>query len=290
MTRIVYVNGRYLPYGAALVHAEDRGFQFGDGVYEVIEVYGGRLVDEARHLDRLQRSLNELGISYPMARGALAHVIRETVRRNRIAQGTVYLQITRGAAPRDFFIPDPALAPTIVCIARRLDRSRVEAMAARGIEVWTVPDIRWGRCDIKTVMLLPAVLAKDVARRKGARDAWLVDGQGNVTEGASANAWILTRDAQLITRPLGREILPGVTRSVVLEMISELGLTLIERAFRPEEAYQAVEAFNTAASATVMPVISVDGRQIGDGHPGPIAIKLRRAFHDKASLSERIAG
>lgn len=288
MTRIVYVNGRYVPYAEALVHAEDRGFQFADAVYEVIEVYAQHLVDEPRHLDRLERSLKELGIALPMSRAALSHVIRETVRRNRVGDGTLYLQVTRGAAPRDFFIPEPAPAATLVAIARRTDRARVEASATKGLEVWTVPDIRWGRCDIKTVMLLPAVLAKDVARRNGARDAWLVDEAGYVTEGASANAWIVDGEGRLVTRPLGRELLPGVTRAVVHEMLQKLGLELIERAFRPQEAYAAREAFNTAATATVMPVVRIDGHQIGEGCPGPIAMKLRAAFHDKGHLSDCI--
>ncbi len=285
MTRIVYVNGRYLPYRMAAVHVEDRGFQFADSVYEVIEVYGGHLVDEPRHLDRLERSLAELSMSVPMKRPALAHVIHETLRRNRVLNGTVYLQVTRGETGRDFNLPGPDLPPTFVCIARRSDPANVAAQAAAGIAVKTMPEMRWGRCDIKTVMLLPAVLAKEAARAGGAREAWFVDGDGFVTEGASSNAWIVDGEGRLITRPLGRALLPGVTRAGVRDMIAKASLTLIERPFRVAEALTAKEAFNTAASATVMPVVMIDGQPIGDGRPGPITKRLRQAFHHSAHLS-----
>src|ERR1700687_5275498 len=207
MSRIAYVNGRYLPRGQAKVAIEDRGFQFADGVYEVCEVRGGRLVDERRHMARLDRSLNELRIVRPMSPAALSIVLRETVRRNRVRDGIVYLQITRGVARRDFPFPAPDTKPAVVVTARSNDLARLEQQAAEGIAVVTVPDIRWLRVDIKSVALLPNVLAKQAARDQGAREAWLVDAQGLVTEGASSHAWIVSRAGKLVTHPLGRDIL-----------------------------------------------------------------------------------
>lgn len=210
MSRIVYVNGRYVPYGQAAVHVEDRGFQFGDAIYEVCEVIGGRLIDEERHMARLERSLAELQIPAPMSRAALAHVMRQVIRRNRVRDGLVYLQVSRGAAPRDFYFPAPDVLPTVVCLARPMSRAVPAANALKGIAVKSMPDIRWQRCDIKTVMLLPACLAKEAARADGAKEAWFVDGNGFVTEGASSNAWIVTEDGSVITRQLGTEILRGL--------------------------------------------------------------------------------
>jgi D-alanine transaminase len=285
MPRVVYVNGRYEPYRQARVHVEDRGFQFADAVYEVIEVQGKRLVDEERHLDRLERSLGEIGFGLPMSRPALAHVIRETIRRNGVTAGIVYLQVTRGVAPRDFLIPSPAPKPTVVCIARQLDQAKLEQTAIQGIAVKTMPEMRWARCDVKTVMLLPAVLAKDRARKEGAREVWFVDRNGFVTEGGSSNAWIVTKQGALVTRQLSVDLLPGVTRAGVLDMIRSLGMRLEERPFRVPEALAADEAFNTAASATVMPVVEIDGTKVGSGRPGPVALRLRREFHDHVALS-----
>lgn len=285
MTRIVYVNGRYVPYGAAAVHVEDRGFQFADAVYEVIEVKGGRLVDEPRHLDRLERSLGALAIAAPMSRPALAHVMRETLRRNRVSDGLVYLQVTRGEVARDFLFPGPGVPPTLVCLARRTDPVKTGALAAAGIAVKTMPEMRWARCDIKTVMLLPAVLAKEAARGDGAREAWFVDRDGFVTEGASSNAWIVDGEGCLVTRQLDPAILPGVTRATVRDAIARAGLMLAERPFRVAEAQGAREAFNTAASATVMPVVRIDGRPIGGGRPGPVTEMLRKTFHQMAHFS-----
>ena len=209
MSRIAYVNGRYLPRSDAKVSVEDRGYQFADGVYEVCEVRGGRLIDERRHMARLDRSLNELRIARPMSPAALSIVLRETVRRNRVRDGIVYLQITRGVARRDFAFPPADTKASVVVTARSNDLARLEQLAAEGIAVVTVPDIRWQRVDIKSVALLPNVLAKQAARDQGAREAWLVDTQGRVTEGASSNAWIVSRDGKLITHPLGRDILAG---------------------------------------------------------------------------------
>jgi D-alanine transaminase len=285
MSRIAYVNGRYLPREQAAIAVEDRGFQFADGVYEVCEVRGGRLVDERRHMARLDRSLSELRIARPMTPAALAVVLRETVRRNRVRDGIVYVQVTRGAARRDFPFPASSTRPTLIVTARSADRAQLEQVAAEGIAVVTVPDIRWGRVDIKSVSLLPNVLAKQAARDQGAREAWLVDPQGRVTEGASSNAWIVSRDGVLITRPLGRDILPGITRAVVVDVIKAQGLTFEERAFTVEEAYAAREAFVTSASQIVQPVVRIDGRPVGNGAPGLVASALRRDFHRHAEVS-----
>lgn len=285
MSRIAYVDGRYLLRARAAVSVEDRGYQFADGVYEVCEVRSGRLVDEQRHMARLDRSLRELGIDRPMSVAALSVVLHETVHRNRVRDGIVYVQITRGVAPRDFPFPSPAPRPTVVVLARNNDAARLEQLAAEGVGVVTVPDIRWGRVDIKSVALLPNVLAKQAAREQGAREAWLVDGQGRVTEGASSNAWIIDREGTLITHPLGHDILPGITRSVVIEMLTAQGLRFEERAFTVEEAYAAREAFITSASQIVLPVVRIDGRPVGNGGPGLIATRLRRDYHQYAAIT-----
>jgi D-alanine transaminase len=279
MSRIAYVNGRYVPMRDAMVHVEDRGYQFADGVYEVCEVRGGRLIDERRHLERLKRSLGELRIRLPMSLAALGVVLREVVAKNRINYGTVYLQITRGVAKRDHAFPAPDTAPSLVVTARTLNRVRNEALAEKGIAVISVPENRWARVDIKTIGLLPNVLARQAAIEQGAREAWFVDKDGTVTEGASANAWILTPAGVLVTRHADHAILRGITRTVVFEAIKAQGLTVEERPFTLKEAYAAREAFVTSASQIVLPVVNIDGRVIGDGMPGPVAKALRREFH-----------
>jgi D-alanine transaminase len=279
MSRVAYVNGRYLPMGTATVHIEDRGYQFGDGVYEVCEVREGRLIDERRHLARLKRSLSELRIRPPMPERALGVVLREVIARNRIGYGIVYLQVTRGVARRDHAFPGPAVAPSLVVTARSLNRRRNEALAAAGIAVITVPDNRWGRVDIKTIGLLPNVLARQAAIEQGARDAWLVDKEGAVTEAASANAWIVTSAGALVTRPADHGILAGITRAVLFDVAKAQGLRIEERPFKLGEAYAAREAFVTAATQIVLPVVRIDGRVIGDGKPGPLATALRGEFH-----------
>jgi D-alanine transaminase len=284
MSRIAYVNGRYLPFRDARVHVEDRGYQFADAVYEVCEVSGGRLVDERRHLDRLERSLKELRIALPMTRAALGVVLRELVARNRIDSGLVYLQISRGVAHRDPAFPVPEVAPSLVVTARRLDRKRIETLAAAGIAVISVADNRWGRVDIKTVGLLPNVLARQTAIDRGAREAWFVDKSGLVTEGASVNAWIVLQDGKLVTRQADHAILRGVTRTVLLDAVKGQGLSLEERAFSLAEAYAAREAFVTSATQIVMPVVRIDGHVIGDGKPGPVSAALRREFHRFAEV------
>lgn len=286
MTRIVYVNGRYQPYAQASVHVEDRGFQFADAVYEVIEVRSGALVEVSRHVGRLVRSLGELNMPMPMSEAALRVVLHQTVRRNRVRDGMLYLQVTRGVAPRDFAIPPASTPAGIVCLARNIPKTFRAAQARRGIAVVTLPDSRWSRCDIKTTMLLPAVLAKEAARAQGATEAWLVDREGFVTEAASANAWIVTAEGVLVTRALSPEILPGVTRAALIDALAAEGLGLKERAFTPAEAIAAREAFVTSATATVMPVVRIDGSPVGDGHPGPVAQRLRTLFHTVAEKKD----
>jgi D-alanine transaminase len=285
MSRIAYVNGRYLPLRDAKVHVEDRGYQFSDGVYEVCEVRDGRLIDERRHLERLQRSLSELRIHLPISLRALDVVLHETVRRNRIGYGIVYLQITRGVARRDHAFPTVPVEPSIVVTARPLNRARNEALAEKGIAVVSVPDNRWGRVDIKTIGLLPNVLARQAAIEQGARDAWFVDRDGAVTEAASANAWIVTAAGTVVTRPADHAILRGITRTVLLDVIKAQGLRLEERAFTLKEAYAAREAFITSASQIVLPVVRIDDHPIGNGAPVLLATALRREFHRFAEAS-----
>ncbi|TCT12378.1 D-alanine transaminase [Tepidamorphus gemmatus] len=285
MSRVAYVNGRYVPHAEACVHVEDRGYQFADGVYEVCEVLDGRLVDERRHMDRLERSLKELRIREPMSRAALGHVLRETVRRNRVRDGMVYLQITRGVARRDHPFPKGDVAPAVVVTARSIDRRKGGKVAEQGIAVITVPDNRWERVDIKTVSLLPNVLARQAAEEAGAAEAWFVDRDGCVTEGSSTNAWIVDIDGRLITRPADRGILRGITRTVVVELARREGLELVERPFTVEEAKRAREAFVTSATKLVMPVVRIDDAVIGNGKPGSIAGRLRDLFHGAAEIA-----
>lgn len=282
MSRIAYVNGVYSPHGEAVVHIEDRGFQFADGVYEVWSVFDSRLADFDGHMTRLQRSLSELRIRMPMSPEALTIVLRETIRRNRVDNGIVYLQITRGTARRDHPFPPADTAPSVIVTSRRVDQAKAEAQAKKGVAVVTQPDMRWGRCDIKTVGLLPNVLAKQAAREVGAYESWLVDELGLVTEGTSTNAWIIDANGVLRTRDTQANILRGCTRSTLMEIIKAEGIPFEERAFTVEEAKAAQEAFFTAAGAFVLPAISIDGVKIGTGKPGPITRRLRQAYLDAA--------
>lgn len=288
MSRIAYVNGRYVPFAHASVHIEDRGYQLADGVYEACEILDGSLVDARRHLERLSRSLDALRISAPLAPAALRFVLDETVRRNRVRDGLLYLQVTRGVARRDHGFPDKPVKPALVVTVRALDRKKIEATAVAGIAVITVPDDRWGRVDIKTTGLLPNVLARQAARDAGAKDAWFVDDHGFITEGASSNAWIV-KDGVLLTRPSSNRILTGITMTVVKEIAAGLQMKVEERAFTPEEVRGASEAFLTSATQTVIPVVSIDGYNIGSGKPGPLAIRLREAFHRTAEIGPKIA-
>jgi D-alanine transaminase len=285
MTRIIYVNGRYQDYANAVVHAEDRGFQFADSVYEVCEVREGRLIDERRHMARLLRSLAEVRMTPPMGLEALGVIMRETVRRNRVRDGLVYLQVTRGAAHRDFAFPAPSVPATVVCIARSLSGGKRAARAARGIAVKTMPDIRWKKPHVKTTGLLPNVLARQAAKDAGANEAWLVDENGFVTEGAACNAWIVDARGILITRQADDVILRGVTREVVMTIAGIRGIKVVERPFTVAEAKAAQEAFITGAAALVTPVVEIDGEAVGGGAPGELTKELRRVFHDFAGTT-----
>lgn len=286
MSRIAYVNGLYVPHAQAAVHVEDRGYQFADGVYEVCEIRNGRMIDERRHMERLQRSLRELRIDMPMSPIALGAVLRETIRRNRVTNGIVYLQVTRGVARRDHYFPEPDTPPSIVVTARSNSPAKNAAQAEKGIGVITYPDTRWERVDIKTVGLLANVLAKQAAHEAGAREAWLVR-DGKITEGGSTNAWIVTDAGAIVTRPADNGILRGVTRTVLFEVAKRLGLTIEERPFSLEEAFSAREAFVSSASNLVMPVVSIDGKPVGEGIPGPVARSLRAAFYESAEIARK---
>ena len=281
MGRIAYVNGRYVPQAQAMVAIEDRGYQLGDGVYEVCEIRGGALIDEARHLARLERSLGELRMASPLAPGALTHVLREVMTRNRVQDGYVYIQVTRGVAPRDHAFPVPAVRPSLVVTAKAVDPAKGAALAAKGIKVISLPDIRWKRPDIKTIDLLPNVLARQAAKEQGAYEAWLIDADGMVTEGAASNAWIV-RDKTIITHQVDRSILRGVTRTTLLDLIAAKGFRVEERRFSLEEAKAATEAFITGATTLVMPVIAIDDVVVADGRPGGLATSLRAQFHNFA--------
>ena len=282
MPRIAYVNGRYERHAEAAIHVEDRGYQFADGVYEVCEVARGQIMDMTRHLDRLERSLSELRIGWPVARRALQMVMVEVVRRNRVENGLVYLQVTRGVAPRDHYFPAPGTPPSLVVTAKRSDPAAAARRVSQGVRVITVPENRWERVDIKTVGLLPNVLARQQARDAGAAEAWFVDPDGTVKEGASTNAWIVTKDGRLVTRPAETGILRGVTRATVMDVAQKLGIEVEERAFTVDEAKAAREAFITAATTVVMPVVAIDGASVANGHPGEVTLSLREAFFDVA--------
>jgi D-alanine transaminase len=285
LARIAYVNGAYVPQSQATVNIEDRGYQFGDGVYEVCEVHDGALIDEARHLARLQRSLTELQIGQPLSAAALPLVLREVIRRNRLKDGYVYLQVTRGVAPRDHCFPATPVRPAFVVTTKAIDPAKGEALAAKGIAVITLPDIRWKRPDIKTIGLLPNVLARQAAKEKGAQEAWLIDADGMVTEGAASNAWIIDRTNTIVTRHIDSGILSGVTRATLLDLIAKEGLRLEQRRFSLDEAKAAREAFVTGATNLVMPVVRIDNAPVGDGQPGPLAQRLRALFHSVAQRS-----
>ena len=281
MARVAYVNGRFVPHHAARVHVEDRGFQFADGVYEVVAVQGGRLIDEDGHLNRLDRSLGEMAMAWPLDRRVLMLLMRQMIRRNRLTDGLVYIQVTRGTAPRDFRFPPPGTRPTLVMTARRLTLNPRRQLE-EGIAVITIPDIRWKRRDIKSVSLLPQVLGKQKATEEGAFEAWQVDDEGLVTEGCSSNAWIVTKDGVLVTRAPSSAILNGITRQSVLRLAQVNGIVFEQRAFTVEEAYFAREAFITSATNYIMPVTRIDNRPIADGRPGLLGLQLRQAYQDYA--------
>ncbi len=272
MSRIAYVNGRYAPHGEARVHIEDRGYQFADGVYEVIAVVGGRLVDGEPHLDRLESSLAELEMAMPMARGPLRVVLDETVRRNGVRDGMVYLQVSRGVARRDHPFPS-GVRPALVVTARR-SVFPSDPDAVTGAKVVTAPDIRWGRCDIKSISLLPNVLAKQQAIEAGAYETWMFDGDGHVTEGSATNAWILSREGRVVTRPLSSAILGGITRQTLIRLARDAGVEVEERSFSVDEAKAAREAFITSTTNLLKPVTQIDDAVIGNGEPGETSRRL----------------
>ena len=290
MSRFVYVNGRYLPHAAAGIGVLDRGFLFGDAVYEVCEVRDGRIIDEGPHVTRLARSLGEIGMAMPMSPAALGRVLRETVRRNRVGLGMVFLQVSRGECDRskgrDFYFPTEGTPPTLVCTARNVSRATLDKRWASGIAVKTVPDMRWARCDIKTSMLLAACLAKEQARAEGAGEAWFVDAEGRITEGASSNAWIVDKQGRLVTRPAGHDILRGTARMRLIDVLKREKLELVERPFTVAEAQSAREAFITSATAIVLPVVRIDGHPIGNGAPGELSERLLTIFHELAVVGD----
>lgn len=286
MGRYAYVNGRYVDHRQAQVHIEDRGYQLADGVYEVVGVRDGRLIDEKPHLDRLDRSLKELRIAAPVSRKTLSFVIRELMRRNRLRDGLVYMQVTRGVARRDHAFPTAPVRPALVLTTK--STKRLDADVGSGVAVRTQPDIRWERCDIKTVALLPNVLAKQAARESGAYEAWLVDSSGCITEGASTNAWIVTSNGELVTRQTDSGILAGITRGTLKSLAATLQLKLVERPFSLTEAKQAREAFITSATSFVTPVVRIDGEPVGNGKPGPMARRLREEYVRFADAGEAV--
>jgi D-alanine transaminase len=278
MSRIAYVNGRYIRLTAACVPVEDRGYQFADGVYEVIAVQGGRLVDEDEHLERLGYSLNELEISWPMSPRSMQAVMRELLRQNAIwRRGIVYVQVTRGVAPRNHAFPH-GVNSCIVMTARRLPA--VDPVAARrGVKVIIIPDLRWKRPDIKSISLLPNVLGKQQAVEAGAYEAWMTDEDGRITEGTSSNAWIVA-DGTLVTRQADRAILNGITRRAVLRIAADHGIAFVERPFTPAEAIGATEAFTTSTTALLKPVVRIGEAAVGDGHIGPLTSRLLDFYID----------
>ncbi len=278
MPRLAYVNGRYLPHTEACVHVEDRGFQFADGVYEVVAILDGRFADLDGHLVRLARSLREVSIDQPISRAALKLVMRELVRRNAVRNGLIYLQITRGVAPRDFKFPCPKVTPSLVMTTRKATRFASPEQLERGVAIITIPDIRWLRRDIKTVGLLPQVLGKQRAAEAGCFEAWMIDAEGFITEGCASNAWIVTADGVLVTRQPDHMILNGVTRLTLLGLAQALDIPFEVRPFSLAEAMTAREALVSSATTFALPITRIDGQAVGDGVPGPVARRLRAAY------------
>ena len=277
MSRIAYIDGVYQPLNMPGILVEDRGYQFADGVYEVCAIRGGKLLDEARHLDRLDYSLAALDMPPPMSRAALQQVMRETLRRNRVRDGILYMQVSRGVAPREHMF-NPDLKPVLVITARPIAADRRAQIMKKGISVVSVPDQRWARCDIKSISLLPNVLARQSARNAKVQEAWQIDRQGMVTEGAATNAWIVDAKGVLRTRPASHKILNGIVRQVLLDCVVDLGMKFEEKPFSLKEALAAKECFSTASTMSVFPVIEIDGQKIGAGKPGEVAKMLSDAY------------
>ena len=271
MPRVSYVNGQYLRHRQAAVHVEDRGYQFADAIYEVIAIVGGRLVDEALHFERLERSLREIRMEMPFSREIFRLKIAELLRLNRLRNGSLYIQVSRGVAPRNHKLPE-TIIPSVVITVRPLVPPSVDLLKD-GVAVITVPDIRWKRPDIKSVALLANILAKDEAVRRNVYEAWQVNSEGEVSEGTSTNAWIV-KDGCLVTHPAGTGILNGVTRLALLKIANRAGVDIVERPFSVDEAISADEAFLTSTSSFLIPVVRIDDKQIGDGRPGPVSAGL----------------
>jgi D-alanine transaminase len=286
MGRLAYVNGRYVPHAQAMVHIEDRGYQFADGVYEVVPVIDGVLVDEEPHLDRLGYSLQELRIAWPVSRPVLKLILRELMTKNGLQRGLVYFQVTRGVAPRDHKFPTGIKSALVVTTKRMPAPS--EAMLRDGIAVSSQPDLRWTRRDIKSISLLPNILAKQAATEAKAFEAWLVGPDGTVTEGSSTNAWIV-KDGAVITYPKGHDILGGITRLSLLELAAKTGVKLVERSFTLKEALAADEAFLTSSSAFILPVTTIDGQKVGTGKPGPVTQQLRQIYVENVARQVKAA-
>jgi D-alanine transaminase len=288
VARIAYVNGRYVPHAQAGVHIEDRALQFSDGIYEVVGVVSGMPLNEESHLDRLERSLRELDMAMPMGRAPLKFVIHEMARRNRIRDGLIYMQVTRGALRRDHAIPAAQPRPTLIITARSIDPAQLAARREKGVAVITQPDIRWGRRDIKSTSLLANILAKTEARKANVFEAWLVDPEGFVTEGSSTSAWIVDKDGNIVTRALSNDILPGITRQVIFEAAREAQIAIVERKFTVAEALTAREAFMSAATLGAMAIVAIDGVKIGDGKPGPLTRRLQELYRAYAEQAARV--
>jgi D-alanine transaminase len=287
MSRYAYVNGSYVAHKNASVHIEDRGFQFADGVYEVVYLYKGHLIDAGPHLDRLERSLSELEMDMPMSRASLMLVMKQLIRKNLLQTqtGLIYMQVTRGVAKRDFPYPRN-LAPTLVMTARRMPAFSLKNIE-KGMKVMSTPDIRWGRCDIKTTSLLAASMCKQMALDAGFNDAWFVDNEGFITEGTSNNAWIVTKEGKLQTRAPSHEILNGITRQAIIAMAKRENIEIIEKPFTLEDVYNAKEAFVTSASACLKPVTSMNDRTIGNGGIGIVSQQIAQLYLDHLSSIEK---
>jgi D-alanine transaminase len=286
MSRTVFVNGSFVPFEQATIPLMDRGFLFADGIYEVSAVINGRLIDNEPHLARLDRSLKEIRIQNPYSAADWTRLEEEIVARNRLEEGLVYMQVTRGAAEREYVFPKDA-TPTVVMFTQPKNMI-ASPLAETGAAVITVPDLRWKRRDIKSIGLLAQVLAKQAAAEAGVSEAWMVE-DGLITEGGSSTAFILTKDRKVVTRPLSTAVLPGITRLSVMRLAKENGLTIEERAFSVDEALGAAEAFLTSASSLVMPVVSIDGKPVGDGKPGAMTRRLRRVYLDMAGVKAAAA-
>ncbi|WP_417455815.1 D-amino-acid transaminase [Kordiimonas sp.] len=278
MSRVAYVNGAYVPHDEAVVSIDDRGYQFADAVYEGVTVRKGQMVDLEPHLDRLARSMRELAMAAPMDRAPMRFVFREVIRRNRISDGFLYIQISRGVARRDHAFPTTPIVPSLIVTCKRLSIDGVIARAAKGVKAFSESDIRWGRCDIKSTSLLPNILAKQAAKEKGGFEAVLVDSDGYVTEGSSTNMWMVRTDGTLVTRSTDDNILPGITRATLKKLAEEMQIKVETKAFTLEEAKAGAEMFLSSSTGCATPIVELDGHKIGDGTPGPVTKRLVEAY------------